>query len=137
MDFVRAVQFNSGERNHILTIFKVTPTIKRFKLILSMKVTYEIGREENVVDVQKQKEDNIQIVIYGNDIAEKNQKLYDLIKDKVQLDKTKDVYLITFDFYDITTEHIDNMSIMYGLWESNNPNIRNEIKYDFKVEQID
>ncbi|MCX6246623.1 MAG: hypothetical protein NTW10_02715 [Bacteroidetes bacterium] len=51
MDFLRAVQFKTGERNHILTIFKVTPTIKKFKLILSMKVTYEIGQQEKVEDV--------------------------------------------------------------------------------------
>ena len=102
-----------------------------------MKVTYEIGQQEKVVDVQKQVEDNIRIGIYGSDIAEKNIKLYDLIKANVQLDKDEDVYFITFDFYDITTEHIDNMSILYGLWESNNQNIRNEKKYNFKVEQID
>lgn len=137
MEFIRAVQFNTDVHNHILAIFKVTPTIKRFKFILSMKVTYGIGQGEIIVDVQKQKEDNIRIGVYGNDVKEKNQMVYDLIKDKIQLDNNEDFYLITFDFYDITREKIDNMSIIYGLWESNNTNIRNEQRYDFKVEKID
>jgi hypothetical protein len=137
MEFIRAVQFNSDEHNHILTIFKVTPTIKKFKLILSMKVTYEIAQKEISVDVQKQAEDNIRIVIYGKDVKEKNQMVYDLIRDKIQLDNNEDLYLVTFDFYDITREKIDNMSITYGLWESNNMNIRNEKRYDFNVEKIE
>ena len=137
MEFVRAIQFKSEDRNHILVVFKVIPTIKKFKLILSMKVTYEIGQGEKSVNVQKQTKDNIRIVIYGKDLAEKNKKLYALIKDQIQLETDEDVRLITFDFYDITTELINKMSITYGLWESNNPDIRNEARYNFTVEQVD
>lgn len=137
MEFVHSVQLKSENRNHILVVFKVIPTIKKFKLILSMKVAYEIGQGEQVIDIQKQNENNIRITIYGNTIAERNKKLYELIKDKIQLNTDKDIRFIVFDFFDITAEPVDKMSITYGLWESNNPDVRNESTYNFDVEQID
>ncbi len=136
MEFVRAMQLMSEGSNHILTVFKVTPTIRRFRLIMSIRVTYEIGHGEKVVDVMKQKEDNIRFTVYGKDIAEKNRQLYELTKDKARLDTDENLYLLAFDFYDITTEDIDKMSITYGLWESNHPDTRNETRYDFSVDQM-
>lgn len=134
MKFVHAMQFDKHDDNHILTVFEVTPTVNDFKLILSMRVIYEIGQGEKIVDVQKQKEDNIRIVIYGKTLPEKNPTLYNQIKDKINLDD--EVRLITFDFYDITTEPVDRMSITYGLWESHDSDIRTEKRYDFNVEQM-
>ena len=55
MNFVRAVQFESEGRNHILVVFKVVPIISNFKLILSMRVAYSIGHGEKVVDIQNRK----------------------------------------------------------------------------------
>lgn len=134
MELVRAVQFNSEGQNHILTIFKVIPAIKDFKLIMSMRVTYEIGQGAKVVNVQKQKEDHINITIYGKNVQEKSQKVYDWVKDKLNLNTEEDIRLIVFDFHDITKTQVDNMTVIYGLWESNNENIRNEKTFTFKVE---
>lgn len=137
IEFVHAVQYGSDDNNHILTVFKVTPTIKKFKLILSMKVTYEIGKEEKIVDIQKQQENNIRISIYGKTLPEKNPKLYEMIKGKINLETKEDISFIIFDFFNVTIEQIDKMSITYGLWESNNQNVRNEKRFDFNVEQIE
>src|SRR5690606_13557794 len=55
MDLVRSVQFTSDHQNHLLAILKVTPTVKDFKMILSMRVTYEIGQGTKTIDLQRQK----------------------------------------------------------------------------------
>ena len=91
MDLVRAVQFTSENQHHILTILKVTPTVKDFKMIMSMRVTYEIGQGSKVIDVQKQKEDKISIAIYGTDMAQKNSKLFELVQDRLNLNTQEDV----------------------------------------------
>lgn len=134
LEFIRALQTTTSNANHILAIFKVTPTVPDFKLVLSMRVIYGIGQGEKTVNIQKQKEDNIRISIYGSDVAEKHKRIYELIKDKVNMSAEKDIRLLVFDFYNITKEKIDTMTITYGLWESNNTDIRNEKKFDFKVE---
>ena len=136
MEFVRAWT-SSTQKNQITTIFKVTPTIDNFKLILSMRVTYSLGQGNKVVNVRNSKEDNIRFNIYGNDVREKNGIIYELIKDHTQWNDSLTIYFIVIDFYDMTKENIDSMSITYGLWESYDPNIRNETKYDFMVEKLD
>ncbi len=137
IDFVRSAQFTSGDQNHILVILAVTPTVKNFKMILSMRVTYEIGQGTKVIDVLKQKEKNIRITIYGKDIPEKDQKIFNLIKDRINMNAAEDMSLIVFDFYNITKEKVDSMSIIYGLWEGKNEDIRNEKTFTFKVDNID
>ncbi|MEI7978109.1 MAG: hypothetical protein WCI53_04630 [Bacteroidota bacterium] len=137
IDFVKSVQYTSDSINHILAILKVTPTVKDFKMILSMRVTYEIGQGEKVVNLQIQSEHNIIISIYGKDLQQKNIKLYNLIKDSVNLNTSEDTHLIVFDFHDITKTQIDNMTIKYGLWEGINEDIRNEKTFNFKVNKID
>lgn len=137
IDFVKSVQYTSDSLNHILAILKVTPTVKDFKMILSMRVTYEIGQGDKVVNLQKQSEHNIIISIYGKDLQQKNIKLYNLIKDSVSQNMSEDTRLIVFDFYDITKTQIDNMTIKYGLWEGINEDIRNEKTFNFKVNKID
>jgi hypothetical protein len=132
MDFVNAAQIRD-KKNHIIAVFKVSPLIQDFKLIMSMRVTYEIGKGEKTINVQKQKEDNIHITVCGSNVKEKHQLVYELVKDHVRLEEEKDMYLIVFDFFDITQEKIDRMSITYGLWESNNPDVRTEKKYDFEI----
>ena len=115
LDLVRSVQFTSDNQNHILTILQVTPKIKDFKMVLSMKVTYEIGQGKKVIDLQKQKENNIRVTIYGRDLAQKNQKLYDLVKDSLNLNTDEDIRLIVFDFSNLTKTAVDNMTMIYGL----------------------
>jgi len=137
MKFVRACQDSSDKGNYIMAVFSVLPTIKDFKLILSMKVTYALGHEKENVRVLKQNEDNIKIVIYGNSVKEKNTLIYDFIKDSVQLEAQEDLRLIVLYFGNVTKEKVDEMSITYGLWESDNPDVRHENKYDFKVENVD
>jgi hypothetical protein len=105
-------------------------------MIMSMRVTYEIGQGAKVIDVQKQKEDNIRITIYGKELAQKNPKLYDMVKDNLNLKTEEDVRLIVFDFYNITKEQVGNMTMIYGLWEDKNEDIRNETTFTFKVDNI-
>lgn len=104
---------------------------------MSMKVTYGIGKDSITIDVQKQKEDNIQFIIYGKDITEKNPKLFNIIKDDLKLSLTDDEYIIVFNFFNVTTTHIDSMSIKYGLWEGKKQDIRNEQTFSFKVNQLE
>lgn len=101
-----------------------------------MRVTYEIGQGAKIIDVQKQKEDNIRITIYGKDLAQKNSKLYDIVKDRLNLNTEEDVRLIVFDFYNITKAQVDNMTMIYGLWEGKNEDVRNEKTFTFKVDSI-
>ncbi len=137
IDIVKSVQYASENQNHILAILKVAPTVQDFKLILSMRVTYDIGHGTHVVNLLKQREDNIRITIYGNDLPQKNIKLYNLIKDSVSLNSSEDTRLIVFDFQDITKTQIDNMTMIYGLWEGVNEDIRTEKAFNFKVDKMD
>jgi hypothetical protein len=137
MKFVRACQDSSDKGNYIMAVFSVLPTIKDFKLILSMRVTYALGHEKENVTVLKENEDNIKIHIYGTTVKEKNPLVYDFIKDSVQLETEEDLRLIVLYFHNVTKEKVDEMSITYGLWESDNPDVRHENKYDFKVESVE
>ena len=136
MEFVKSVQIQSPDKNNILAFFKVTPLIKDFKFVLSMRVTYEIGQGAKTINVQKQKEDKIRFTVYGKDMPQKYPKTYDLIKDKLRLDSLEDPYILKFDFFNITKTQIDTMTILYGLWEGEKMDIRNEKTFNFKVEQI-
>ncbi len=138
MDFIRACSDSSKKGRNIMTVFKVTPTIKDFKLILSMRVFYELANGKEILSVIKQNEDNIKIIIFGKNIKEKNKFVYEFIKDKVEIEKeNEDVYFIALVFYNLTKEDVEKMSITYGLWESDNPDVRNENKYNFIVEKVD
>ena len=100
-----------------------------------MKVTYAIQNSKDTINVLKQNEDNIQIHIYSKDSININHKnIFDFIKGKVNLNTKDDLRFIVFRFYNVTQEYVNKMSITYGLWESNNSNIRNECKYEFGVE---
>ena len=64
MDFVRACVDSSKKNKLITAVFSVRPTVRKFKLILSMKVTYAIQNGKDTINVLKQNEDNIQIVVH-------------------------------------------------------------------------
>jgi hypothetical protein len=135
MDFVRACIDSSNGKKVITAVFSVRPTVKKFKLILSMKVTYAIQNGKDTINVLKQNDDNIQISIYGKDSTNITHKtFYDFIKGKVNLNTKDDLRFIVFRFNNVTQDYINKMSITYGLWESNNSNERNETKYEFGVE---
>jgi len=87
MEFVRSAQFSTEKGNQIITVFKVTPTIKDFKLILSMKITFDIGAGEEtiIIDEQNKIGKKIQILVFDNKIEKMNKQLYDLLKDSIQL----------------------------------------------------
>ncbi len=134
MDFLRAVQITKEDKNYIIVVFRVTPTIEDFKLIMSMRVFYELGNGEKMIDVQKQKEDNIKIQIFGKDIESKNKAMYNLIKSRLSGEILEKESLIVFQFSDVTKEKVEKMSMTYGLWETKDSNIRHEKRYDFNVE---
>ena len=135
MDFVRACIDSSNNKKTITAVFSIRPTVKKFKLILSMKVTYAIQNGKDTINVLKQNEDNIRIIIYGKDSTNVTHKtFYDFIKGKVNLNTKDDLRFIVFRFNNVTHEYVNKMSITYGLWESNNSDVRNESKYEFDVE---
>ncbi|PBQ30635.1 hypothetical protein CNR22_02220 [Sphingobacteriaceae bacterium] len=136
MELIRAVQFNSGGQHRILTFLKVTPTVPDFKLILSMKLSYEVGQGMKVIDLQKQQANQIRLTVYGNTMVEKYKPMYELIKEKVDFTKDQNIRIILFDFTDISKSPIDNMTMIYGLWEGKNEDIRNETKFTVNVEPI-
>ncbi len=100
-----------------------------------MRVTYALQNGKDTVNVLKENEDHIQMAIYGKDSTNiRHKAFYDFIKGKVDLNTKNDLQFIVFRFNNVTQEFIHKMSITYGLWESNNSNIRNERKFEFDVE---
>ena len=133
MEALRAGWMSKGGHSQVVTVFKVKPIVEDFKLILSMRVGYDIGEGEQVIDIEQ--EGRIQITVYGNDVKEKGRIVYEFVKDRVDLED-EGIYLLKFSFVDISTELIDKMSIRYGLWEGEKAELRNEQLFEFEVEDL-
>src|SRR6185312_12692346 len=71
LNLLRAVEIDNTEKKGALLIFYITTKKPAdFPPILSMRMTYSVdGSKETTVDMQK--DGNIQIVIYGDDIDKK------------------------------------------------------------------
>lgn len=137
-DFIRACSDSSKDGRNVLAVFKVTPLVQDFKLVLSMRVVYQFQHGNEITRVLSQNEDNIDIIIYGKDIEQKNKFVYNFIKDNVQIEKEPDdVYFIAFIFYGITNDKIETMGMQYGLWERLNTDVRYERKYEFLVDKVE
>ena len=133
MDLVRAAWVGS-EHPYMVVVFKITPTVPDFKLVLSMKFAYDIGDGEKVLDVLKS--GNIRMTVYGSDVQEKSQKLYNFVKGKVDLNSDKDLMLLQIDLRNISEERVARMKMKYGLWEGKNSEVRHEKEYDLGVEDL-
>jgi len=120
------------KKNKISVILKVSPTIEDFKLIASTKVEYSFGRKKLKTNIQK--DPNTHIIVYGDNFLTKNTKLFKPIKNDLEVGK--DEFLLVFTFSNIKGKHLAEGSIRYGLWESNNPDIRNEQTFVFGKDKI-
>lgn len=134
MDFVRAGWLHSADHDKVMAIFQVTPQTPEFRMVLSMRVAYDIGKGEVLVDMEKDRQ--ARITVYGNDLEKKNKKLYEFVKDKVELNGPTPVYLLRIDILNPSTEKVEHMKVKYGLWEGAKAEIRNEQQYDFAVEDL-
>jgi hypothetical protein len=137
LNYIASDYLDSTEKN-VVVVLAVTPIKEEdFPPVLSMKLTYNINDEtsEKVIDIQNQKEKKIQIVIYGNQVAEKSPKIYQLIKDRVDLDSGERVMLLAFYLQNISDEPIKHLTLWYGMWEKRNQNKRNEKKFEFDIRE--
>ncbi len=134
LNLIGAVTTDSTDQNDVLAVFAVTPINEEdFRPVLSMKITYKVdGEEEKVVDLQRQTEKKVRVIIYGKNVQEKDPMIYQLVKDKVDLAGKKDLFLLAFSFNDISKNKVNKMNIRYGLWEKRNNSIRFE--QDFNVD---
>lgn len=80
------------------------------------------------------KNSNLNISIYGDNFYTKNPKLFKPIKNDLEVGK--DEILLVFTFSNVKGKHLAEGSITYGLWESNNPDIRNEQTFLFGEDEI-
>ncbi len=117
-----------------MAIFKVTPHVEDFRLVVSMKVTYDMGHGEMVVDIMKGQK--VRITVYGKSVREKDPNLYAFIKDSVDVDSEGPMHLLRFDFLDPPEGKVERMKVKYGLWEGAHDSVRHESEFDFVVEPL-
>lgn len=120
------------QENAVTVILKVSPTIEDFKLIISGRAEYSFGRKSIKTDIQK--DPNIQIIVYGDDFATKNPKLSNLLNE--DFDMGDEDFLLVFKISNIKGENLVEGYFKYGLWESNNSEIRNEQTFFFDEKKI-
>jgi hypothetical protein len=119
------------KENAVKVILKVLPTIEDFKLIVSGRVEYSFGRKTIKTDIQK--DPTTQIIIYGDDFVTKAPELSKYLND---LEMEKDDFLLVFNISNIKEKNLVEGYFKYGLWESDNPEIRNEQTFFFNENEI-
>ena len=120
MNLVKVI--DNQQLNEAMVILKVSPTIEDFKLIISARVEYSFGRKSIKTDIQK--DPNIRIIIYGDDFATKDPELSILLNEDLEMED-KDSLLL-FKISNIKEKNLAKGYFKYGLWESNNSEVRNE-----------
>ncbi len=134
MDFVRAAMVKADGQPMLVVVLVVTPLVDDFKLVLSMKLSYDLGDGERSIELQRSP--GISIHVYDKDVESKSTKVYRFVKDRVDLRTEKNIFLVRFDFRDLGTETVKDMWLKYGLWEGENDEIRHEQEYRFPVEDL-
>lgn len=117
---------NEEQESRVKVVLKVSPTVKNFRLILSGRAEYSFGRKTIQANIQK--DPNIQIVIYGDDFQTEVPELYNLLND---LQMGEDDFLLVFNISKAKAKGLEDGHFKYGLWESDNPKIRNEKTFYF------
>lgn len=134
MEFVRAGWVTQEGHTMVVVMLKVTPTRPDFKLVLSMRLFYDLGDGKRSMEVKQ--DPDMRITVYGKDIESKSEVMYRFVKDKVDLQNEKDIYLLRFDFRDVSTERVKDMWFKYGLWEGENDEVRHEQEFRFPVDDL-
>lgn len=134
LEFVRAAVVPAGEQSMLVAVLKVTPIIPDFKLVLSMRLSYDIGDGERSMDLQQSPD--IRFTVYGADVESKSKKVYEFVKEKVDLINEKDIFLLRIDFRGLPPDGVKDMWLKYGLWEGENNEIRHEQEFRFAAEDL-
>lgn len=132
MEFVRAGRVNLAESGLVTVILKVTPLIDDFKLVLSMRVGYDMGNGAAEVDVEKG--NNVRFIVYDTALHKMSEKLRRFIAARTDLGSNRNFFLLRIDFRVPLEERVQRMKLRYGLWEGKNDDIRHEQDFDFVVE---
>lgn len=132
MEFVRAGQVKLAEHGLVTVILKVTPLTDDFKLVLSMRVGYDMGNGAAEVDVEKG--NNVRFIVYDTALHEMSRKLRQFIAARTDLKSTKNFFLLRMDFRVPKDERVERMKLRYGLWEGKSDEVRHEQDFDFAVE---
>lgn len=132
MEFVCAGQVKLAEHSLVTAILKVTPLTDDFKLVLSMRVGYDMGNGAAEVDVEKG--NNVRIIVYDTALHEMSRKLRQFIAARTDLRSTSNFFLLRIDFRVPRDERVERMKLRYGLWEGKNDDVRHEQDFDFAVE---
>ncbi|MBP8823719.1 MAG: hypothetical protein KBH07_08755 [Flavobacteriales bacterium] len=132
MEFVRAGQVKLADHSLVTVILKVMPLTDDFKLVLSMRVGYDMGNGAAEVDVEKG--NNIRFTVYDTALHEMSKKLRQFIAARTELKSKKNFFLLRMDFRVPRDERVERMKLQYGLWEGKNDEIRHEQMFDFVVE---
>ena len=134
LEFVRAAQVGSATKPMTVVVLKVTPLVPDFKLVMSMRLAYDIGH--GGMELEAQSSADMRFTVYGNDVESKSRTVYEFVKDKVDLAAEKDIYLLRIDFRNLSTEPITDMWLRYGLWEGSDAEVRHEKEFRFVVEDL-
>ena len=136
LNFVKAKFTSTKGKKDVVAVFQILPKDdKNFPPILSMGLTYSIGEDgpEKRIDIMKS-ENQARITIHDHNIKQRDSALYDFIKDNLL--ENDDRYLILAIYLDnISKKDFNKMTITYGLWEKNNPSVREEKRFEFTVEE--
>lgn len=135
--FVRAAQYPSENNHEVHVIFLVTPKMQEdFPPVISTKIVYSLNNQPDYKADLVHPNDHIRGVAYDQTVKEKSKKIYELIKDSVDLNSKNSMAIIEFIFLNPEGIKVENMSMVYGLWEKQNTNLRVEKRYYFHVEQL-
>ncbi len=133
---LKAKIIDSTDKKDVIVLFHVSAKDpKDFPPVVSMRLTYSINDEQEKTRNEIRNDKNIQIIIYGNDIEQKNKRIYDLIKNQIDTNSKGGFWILAFVLRDVSSEKVKKMTFTYGLWEKRNQDKRVEIKYAFDVEQ--
>ena len=136
MDFIRAGYKIKNDKPQITTVLRVTPTIDNFKLILGTKIGLDMGDGLRTFDFRKEKDPLVQAIVYDPNFEEKDKELYQFIKSAPAFSKEGEFFYIVFNLTGPSVKKTDEMKLTYGLWETNNTDVRHEKEFTFKVEEF-
>lgn len=126
--------YNQADKKDVVVVFHVTTKdTADFPPVLSFpfKCSTFDGSKETAFDPTKE---NVHIILNDSNIV-KNEMVYQLIKDKVDL-KTKDkFFIINFYLKDMTAGPIQSLEFYFALKEKRHQDIRVEEKFTFDVIQ--
>lgn len=133
MEILRAAWVGPSDKSYVVMVFKITPTVANFKLVLSMKFTYDAGQGEQVLTEHSK---IIRMAVYDEHVRDKDRKVYNFVQDKVDLNSGNPVMLLRVDLRSLPDRSLDHLRVKYGLWEGKDDEVRHEQWFDFPVENL-